>query len=173
MAPPNRLSRRLLLLTAPPLGLAASTPVTAQGMKKPPPTGISDQDPNDPPGRGYGRPPPQQRFQPGSDSDPRDRAGYGRPHTGTSDSDPNDPAGRGFPRTGTSDSDPRDQAGRGRPQTGTSDSDPRDQAGRGRPHTGTSDSDPRDQAGRGRPHTGTSDSDPNDPAGRGGYRYRR
>ena len=155
MAPPNRLSRRLLLLTAPPLGLAASTPVTAQGMKKPPPTGISDQDPNDPPGRGYGRPPPQQRFQPGSDSDPRDRAGYGRPHTGTSDSDPNDPAGRGFPRTGTSDSDPRDQAGRGRPQTGTSDSDP------------------RDQAGRGRPHTGTSDSDPNDPAGRGGYRYRR
>ena len=137
------LARRLLLL--------AAIPTAASAQKGG--TGVTDADSGDSPGRGRSGSRPIQR-QPTSDSDPRDRAGQGRPQTGTSDSDPNDAGGRGRPRTGQSDSDPRDGAGRGQPRTGNSDSDPSDGAGRGRPSTGVSDSDPRDAAGR------------------GGYRYR-
>ena len=77
---PNRLNRRLLVLSlgSAGIGLAATQPAQA----------VSDSDPRDPAGRG--------RPQTGvSDSDPNDPAGRGRARTGVSDSDPRDPAGRG------------------------------------------------------------------------------
>jgi len=88
-----------------------------------------------------------------TDSDPNDRAGYGR--TGITDSDSNDRAGYGRGSSGITDSDTgsnRDCAGRGRGSTtGNTDSDSgggADQGGNGR--TGSTDSDSADRAGYGR-----------------------
>lgn len=102
-----------------------------------------------------------------TDSDPNDRAGFGRGrrpgYTGINDGDPTDPSGygRGGNRgrggyTGITDADPGDPAGYGRGARGTgiTDRDPGDPVGNGRGgfggRTGLTDSDPGDRAGFGR-----------------------
>lgn len=143
-SPDDRLGRRLLVLRVAATGgsAALASPALAQGTKGPggnggqvpdpsPPgarPGISDADPNDPPGQG--------------------RGGSGPRRGGVSDADPNDPAGQGRggsgPRQGgVSDADPSDPPGQGRgrgggtpPPSGPSDSDPSDPPGRGRGRQG-------------------------------------
>lgn len=111
----RKLTRRLMVARgAAVAGIGAAVlPGFAQAQR----TGLTDNDPNDGPGRGRGS------------------GGY---RTGRTDNDPRDGAGQGrgaSPRAVT-DNDPRDGAGQGRGgggrNTGLTDSDPSDGPGRGR-----------------------------------------
>ena len=97
-----RLGRRMMVLRLAGVGVASSAlagcvvaPPGAVYAPGPVRTGLTDGDPNDPPGGG--------------------RGGY-RARTGYTDADPSDGPGRGRGgyRRGVTDSDPRDAPGRGR-----------------------------------------------------------
>ncbi len=109
------LTRRLLVgRGAVAVGVVAALPGAANAQR----TGLTDNDPNDGPGRGRGSGGYRTNT---TDNDPRDGAGRGRggaPPRSATDNDPNDGAGRG-----------RGSGGRG---TGLTDSDPSDGPGRGR-----------------------------------------